>query len=44
MNGETDCDLSIVTSGIPDEQYLAGMTVLLEEWSSGADAEAYDEL
>ena len=44
MDSETDCDLSNETPDITDEQYLDALTVLLEEWSSSADAEAYDEL
>jgi hypothetical protein len=44
MDGETHCDASIETSDITDEQYLDALTALLLEWSSSADAEAYDEL
>jgi hypothetical protein len=42
MDDETDCDLSIETSDLTDAQYLDALTILLDEWSSVADAGAYD--
>ena len=44
MDDENNSDPPIETSDISDDQYLAALATLLPEWSSSADAEAYDDL
>ncbi len=44
MDDENSGDPSIETSDISDDQYLAALAVLLPEWTSSADAHAYDDL
>lgn len=44
MDNQNKGDPSIEISDISDDQYLAALAVLLPEWSSSADADAYDDL
>lgn len=44
MDDENNGDPPIETFDISDDQYLAALAALLTEWSSPADAEAYDDL